>query len=182
MAEEQHVDPPVRPNVPGEGIHPFREVMPGLEKREVARAIAGDTPVDELLDEARVVCFEGEGFPRVDDHTGHILCPRSYTGIHPPVVVYLDLIHELVHVRQVHEGQQVYHFPQSYVEWPTEREAYRITYEEAQRLGLSDAWFWNYLSVPWIDDEEIAVLARAIGMPASSLPAEAEREDSKARH
>lgn len=182
MAEEEHVDPPVQPNVPGEGIHAFRDVLPGLETREVARAVAGDGDVDELLDRARVVCFQGEGFPRVDDHTGHILCPRSYTRIHSPVVVYLDLVHELVHVRQVHDGQQVYHFPKPYVDWPTEREAYRITYEEARRLGLSDRWFWNYLSVPWIDDEEIAVLARALGMPESGIPTGEEREDSKARH
>ncbi len=176
------VDPPLRPNVPGEGIHPFREVLPGLENREVARSIAGDMDVDELLDLARVVCFRGEGFPRVDDHTGHILCPTSYARQHPPAVVYLDLIHELVHVRQVQAGKQVYHFPEPYVRWPTEIEAYRITYEEAQRLGVSDEWFWRYLSVPWIEDEEIATLARAIGMPEESLPAEMPREDSTVRH
>lgn len=181
MAEEEHIDPPVRPNLPGEGIHSFREVMPGLEKRGIAEAIAGDNDVEELFDRARVVCFQGEGFPRVDDHTGHILCPTSYTRQQPPIVVYLDLIHELVHVRQVHDGQQVYHFPEPYVRWPTEQEAYRITYEEAQRLGLSDAWFWRYLSVPWIENEEIAELALGIGMPEESLPGQPGRGDSKAR-
>jgi hypothetical protein len=168
--------------VPGEGIHAFNEVMPGLAKREVVDAIAGDSDPEELLERARVICFQGEGFPRVDDHTGHILCPTSYTRIHPPVVVYLDLIHELVHVRQVHDGREVYHFPEPYVDWPTEQEAYRITYEEACRLGLSDEWFWRYLSVPWIEDEEIGTLALAIGMPETSLPAGAGRQDSKARH
>jgi hypothetical protein len=168
--------------VPGEGIHKFSDVMPGLAKREVAGAIAGDRDVDELLDEARVVCFQGEGFPRVDDHTGHILCPNSYTRIHPPIVVYLDLVHELVHVRQIRDGLQVYHFPEPYVDWPTEQEAYRLTYEEAKRLGLSDRWFWEYLSVPWIDDEEIATLAKAIGMPETRVPPTDEREDSQARH
>ncbi|PSG97287.1 hypothetical protein BRD56_06395 [Thermoplasmatales archaeon SW_10_69_26] len=182
MAEDEAIQPPVQPNVPGEGIHSFNEVVPGLAKREVAQAIAGDTDVDDLLEAARVVCFRGEGFPRVDDHTGHILCPTSYTREQPPIVVYLDLAHELVHVRQVHDGQQVYHFPEAYVDWPTEQEAYRITYEEAKRLGLSDEWFWRYLSVPWIEDTEIATLARAIGMPESGIPTGEEREDSKARH
>jgi hypothetical protein len=99
-----------------------------------------------------------------------------------PEVLYLDLVHELVHVRQIRDGLQVYHFPEPYVDWPTEQEAYRITYEEAKRLGLSDRWFWEYLSVPWIDDEEIATLAKAIGMPETRVPPTDEREDSQARH
>lgn len=175
-------DPPIEPRVPGEGIHRFEEVLPGLATREVMKAVAGDVDPDELLDQARVVCFVGEGYPRVDDHTGHILCPLSYAGQHEPVIVYLDLIHELVHVRQVLQGEPVYHFPEPYVTWPTEREAYRITYEEARRLGLSDPWFWSYLAVPWIEDEEIATLARAIGMPETSLPTEDPNGDPTARH
>jgi len=175
-------DPPIRPRVPAEGVHPLREVLPGLENREVFAAICEDMDPDTLLAEAHVLCFAGEGYPRVDDHTGNILCPDDYTRLHEPAIVYLDLVHELVHVRQVSQGEQVYHFPEPYVEWPTEIEAYRITYEEAQRMGLDDGWFLRYLSVPWIDDEEIAVLARAIGMPESGIPTGEEREDSKARH
>jgi hypothetical protein len=147
-------------------VHALLDVMPGLDERDIFRSIAGPYPAAELAAKARVVCFRGEGFPRVDDVTGYILCPDRYTTAHEPLIVYLDMVHELVHTRQVLEGRPVYHFPKPYVEWPTEIEAYRITYEEAHRLGVPDAWFWDYLSVPWVNDADLLRLGRSIGMPA----------------
>ncbi len=166
-------DPPIQPVVFGEGIHRVVDVLPGLAKREAFAEICGDVDPDKLMEAAHLLCFRGDGYPRVDDHTGHILCPDGYISEHEPLIVYLDILHELVHVRQVLEGRQVYHFPEPYVEWPTEIEAYRITYDEAKRLGVPDDWFWRYLAVPWIEEAEIVRLGRAIGMPAPGGPGEA---------
>lgn len=181
-AAETLPDPPIEPRVPGEGVHPLREVLPGLEDREVFEEICDGFDPAALLEAAHVLCFKGEGYPRVDDHTGHILCPDAYTRDQDPVIVYLDIVHELVHVRQVLEGKQVYHFPEPYVRWPTEIEAYTVTYHEAQRLGLSDAWFWNYLAVPWIDEEELAELAQAVGMPTEGRLKPGHEDEEGARH
>ncbi|MDX1612253.1 MAG: hypothetical protein R3185_07780 [Candidatus Thermoplasmatota archaeon] len=157
-------DPPILPQIPGEGVFRVADVLEGLEAREALQDVAGDYPVKDLLAQAHLLCFHGDGYPRVDDHTGHILCPEAYTRTHEPLIVYLDILHELVHVRQVLEGKRVYHFPEPYVTWPTEIEAYRITYDEARRLELPDAWFWNYLAVPWVDDEDLIRLGKTIGM------------------
>lgn len=175
-------DPPIEPRIPGEGVHPLREVLPGLDKREVFEEICDGFDPERLLQEAHVLCFEGDGYPRVDDHTGHILCPETYARTYEPTIVYLDIVHELVHVRQVLEGEQVYHFPEPYVRWPTEIEAYGITYREAQRLGLSDEWFWNYLAVPWIDEEDLAQLAEAVGMPTAGHLEHGHEDEEGARH
>lgn len=174
-------DPPIQPSLLSEGIHRVADVLPGLAKREVFKEITGTLDPDRLLEEARILCFRGDGYPRVDDHTGHILCPDAYIGAHEPLIVYLDIIHELVHVRQVLQGKRVYHFPQPYVEWPTEIEAYRVTYDEAKRLGVPDEWFWRYLAVPWVDDSEIARLGRAIGMPVPTETTD-QPDEQGARH
>lgn len=165
-------EPPIQPQIPGEGIHRVADVLPGLDALEIFTEIRGTLEADELLEQAHLLCFHGDGYPRVDDHTGHILCPEAYTRTHEPMIVYLDVLHELVHVRQVLEGKQVYHFPAPYVEWPTEIEAYRITYQEATRLGVPDDWFWQYLAVPWVEEADLLRLGRAIGMPTPPGPAE----------
>ncbi len=174
-------DPPIDPVVVGEGVHRVSEVLPGLAKREAFADICDGMDPDALLEAAHLLCFKGDGYPRVDDHTGHILCPDGYIREHEPLIVYLDILHELVHVRQVLQGQQVYHFPAPYVEWPTEIEAYRITYDEAQRLGVPDDWFWAYLAVPWVEEAEIVRLGRAIGMPTPPGDEDA-TDEGGARH
>lgn len=174
--------PPIMPNVPGEGVHALRDVVPGLDKEPVFEAISGDVDQGSLWDSAFVVCFRGEGYPRVDDHTGHILCPDAYAASYDPLIVYLDLVHELVHVRQLLEGREVYHFPEPYVQWPTEIEAYRVTYEEAKRLGVGDEWFWGYLAVPWVEEEDLLELAGSIGLPVVGAVADEEADDEGARH
>lgn len=174
-------EPPIEPRIPGEGIFPVRDVLPGLEQREVFKDVCAGFDAAVLLEAAHILCFKGEGYPRVDDHTGHILCPDTYTKTHDPLIIYLDIFHELVHVRQVLEGKAVYHFPKPYVDWPTEIEAYRITYDEARRLGVDDDWFWRYLAVPWVEHEDLVRLARSIGMKriTGETPVEAAPEDDE---
>ena len=176
------MEPPITPQLSREGVFPLREVLPGLHEREVFDEICGELPHERMLDEAHIVCFAGDGYPRVDDHTAHVLCPQDYLGEHDPLVIYLDIVHELVHVRQVLMGERVYHFPLRYVEWPTEEEAYRVGYHEALRLGLDDAWYWEYLEVPWATHEELADLAKRIGMTEiPPPPARPPSDDAGAR-
>ena len=52
--------------------------------------------------------------------------------------IYLDLIHELCHVKQFMEGKELFDPRYDYVDRPTEIEAYRYAVKEARRIGLSD--------------------------------------------
>jgi hypothetical protein len=81
--------------------------------------------------------------------------------------IYLDLIHELVHVKQFKDGRKLSvdlgkRF--EYVERPTELEAYRHTIKEARRLGMTDEEIIDYLNVTWLDEEEVSRLARHLGV------------------
>ncbi len=52
----------------------------------------------------------------------------------------------------------------SYVDRPTEIEAYEIAVEEARRLGMKDDEIFDYLHVEWISHDEHKRLASRIGI------------------
>jgi hypothetical protein len=78
------------------------------------------------------------------------------------VDIYLDLIHELVHVRQFMEGKELFDSGYSYAERPTEIQAYQHAVEEARRLGLSDERICKYLKTEWMSNESLKQLARVL--------------------
>jgi len=79
-------------------------------------------------------------------------------------ILYLDIIHELCHVKQHRQGRDLYDRTKAYVDRETEIEAYEITVGEARRIGLSDNAILDYLRVSWITPEEHMRLARRLGV------------------
>jgi len=75
---------------------------------------------------------------------------------------YLDIVHELVHVRQYREGKPLFDESFEYHERPTELEAYSHAVKEARRLGLSDDEIFEYLKVDWMSEEEVRKLSRTL--------------------
>ena len=65
------------------------------------------------------------GYLRVDDETGNIVVSGEYLRTGDERYLYLDVVHELVHVRQFIEGKELFDRRYSYVDRPTEIEAYR---------------------------------------------------------
>jgi hypothetical protein len=82
-------------------------------------------------------------------------------------ILYLDIIHELCHVKQHLQGRNLYDERKAYVDRETEIEAYQITVQEARRIGLNDDAISNYLSVTWITTEEHKRLARRLNVITS---------------
>jgi hypothetical protein len=102
------------------------------------------------------------GYMYVDDEDGHIVISRGYLDNGDKTDIYLDLIHELCHVKQFMEGRDLFDLRYNYVDRPTEIEAYRYTVQEARRLGLSEERIRCYLWTEWMDDEEFRRLAKAV--------------------
>ena len=67
-------------------------------------------------------------------------------------------------VRQFRQGADLYDSRFSYVDRPTEIEAYKLTVKEARRLGMSDSEIADYLLVDWITRKERDKLARRLGV------------------
>jgi hypothetical protein len=74
------------------------------------------------------------------------------------------VIHELVHIRQFMEGKELFDRRYSYVDRPTEIEAYTAAVNEARRIGLKKEEILDYLKVEWITEEEFQRLLVAVGV------------------
>jgi hypothetical protein len=62
------------------------------------------------------------------------------------------------------QGQKLFDHRFDYVDRPTEVEAYGHAVKEARRLGMSEKQIYNYLRTEWMDEKELAKLAKAVGV------------------
>lgn len=143
--------------------YPFTEFFKGFEKVEAVREIFGEK-TDDVLRNLRVEFAGMRGYMGVSNVDGHLLVSALYLKGGDLVEIYLDIIHELVHVRQFMEGKELFDDRFSYEERPTEVEAYRHAVEEARRLGLSDKRICQYLKTEWMTDEEFKRLAETVNV------------------
>ncbi len=105
----------------------------------------------------------------VDRETKRITVNQDYLAETEAETLYLDFIHELIHLWQITEGADVFNRSVSYVDAPTEIEAYRYTVEDAKRIGFSRSDIVEYLNVRWITDAEHRRLVKAVlGSPTPS--------------
>ena len=85
------------------------------------------------------------------------------------VDIYLDLIHELVHVKQLMEGKKLLDRHYIYVNRPTEIEAFRFTVEEARRIGLSEEQICEYLRTEHMSDEDFRMLTGTLNIHCKKI-------------
>ena len=143
--------------------HPFTDYFKGFEKVEAVRKIFGDK-TEEVLRNLRVEFGGRGGYMGVSDVDGHLLISVHYMKEGDIVDIYLDVIHELVHVRQFMEGKKLFDDNFSYVRRPTEVEAYQLAVKEAKKLGLSDERICEYLKTEWMSSKDLERLAEAVNV------------------
>jgi hypothetical protein len=66
------------------------------------------------------------------------------------------------------DGKSLFDANYSYVDRPTEVEAYRYAVQEAKNLGLSDERICEYLKAEWISDEELNRLVKKLNLKCGS--------------
>ena len=147
--------------------YPFTDYFKGLEKLHVVRRIFREQTEAVLLDLQVDFTWIG-GYMGVNGSNGHLIVNTRYLHNGDRVDIYLDLIHELVHVKQFSEGKDLFDRKYSYVERPTEVEAYRYAVEEAKRMGLSDERICNYVKTEWMSDEAFTQLAITLNINCST--------------
>jgi hypothetical protein len=150
--------------------HPFLEYFKGFEKLPAVREIFGDETA-RVLKGLQVEFFSSKfGYMGVSDVDGHLIVSAYYLKNGDPVSKYLDIVHELVHVRQYREGKPLFDEAFEYHERPTELEAYRHAVKEARRLGMSDREIFEYLKVDWMSEGEVRKLSKTLGVEPPPLP------------
>lgn len=148
-------------NVP---IYRFVDYFKGFENVEAVRQIFGDE-TEKVLNDLKIEFFHfRRGYMGVNDQNGHLFINANYIKTGDKRDIYLDIIHELVHVKQYIEGKPLFAGRVNYVDRPTEIEAYRHTIKEARRIGMTEEEIYEYLKVDWISNEDAKKLAITLGI------------------
>lgn len=138
------------------GLHPYMRVLPGATQSPgVVRIEPDHAKRAKLLEEAKVFIKPGGGFAYVDVETPCIVLAEQYYRTGSDIDLYMDMLHELAHIRQHHEGRDLWDERYEYVDRPTEIEGYAVAVEEGRRLGMDDADVIEHLSNPWMDAEDV---------------------------
>jgi len=148
-----------------QGEFPLSHIFSGLEDSEVVQSLfGGRASAAEILRNLRVKLDDSAEYMYVNDANGNIVVRGEYLRSASERLLYLDIIHELVHVKQYREGRELFDSRFSYVERPTELEAYRITLDEARKIGMTEEEIEDYLYVEWISKKEHKKLAKTLGV------------------
>jgi hypothetical protein len=149
-------------------FEPFSKRFKGFERVPAVRAIFGPQTT-RVLRGLRVEYFSSKwGYMGVSDEDGHLLISTHYLKTGKARDIYLDVVHELVHVRQFREGKPLFPDGFEYSDTPTEIEAYRHCIAEGRRLGMTDPELLDYLKVEWMNPKELRRLARNVGVSVPS--------------
>jgi hypothetical protein len=140
----------------------FMDIFKGFEKVEAVEAIFGKK-TEEVLRNLKVE-FIWFGYMGVDNTDGHLLVNGRYLNSGDKTDIYLDVVHELCHVKQWMEGRELFDYRYDYVDRPTEIEAYRYTAQEAKRIGLSNQQILDYLKTEWMSPEDLKRLVKNMGV------------------
>lgn len=145
-------------------LYPFERFFRGFREVAAVRELFGKE-TDRVIRSLKVEFFSAKfGYMGTSDLDGHLLISTHHLAHGDRNTLYLDLIHELCHVHQFRRGEPLFYPKLSYVDAPSEIEAYAFTVKEGRRIGLTDAELIDYLKVEWIDPREHLRLARRIGL------------------
>jgi hypothetical protein len=145
----------------GLGRHKLTDVVRGL-KNSVALNKIFRNKLKQILNTTLVDVVSKPWQIWVNRETEIITINKDYLAETDRGTLYLDFVHEMVHIWQIAEGKNVFDRSVSYVDSPTEIEAYRYTVEDAERIGFSKRDIVDYLKVRWIDNEEHTRLIKAV--------------------
>jgi hypothetical protein len=137
----------------------FTDHFRNFENVEAVQRIFGDR-TQHALTNLPVEFTHATLYMKVD-HEGRLLINSHYLETGDFTDLYLDVIHELVHVKQVMNGKNCNH-ELRYVERPLEIEAYRTAVDEARALGLDESRILDYLDSDLIDSDDLRHLASAL--------------------
>ncbi len=167
------------------GRYPLLEVFRGLERTVPFRKYPGDDAAIRTIangTSAEVADGPGwmyvaprrtppevraAGFRMVETPDDVIVVARSHLTNSPSMDLYLDVVHEFLHILQRRQGRELWLGRKvPYVDRPTEVEAYAYSVAEARRLGVPDRYLREYLKVTWVPAAEARRLLRHLGVGA----------------
>jgi hypothetical protein len=147
------------------GDYLLAEIFDGLQEVDILmRVFKTKEELDDVLVKTKVIVEESDHYMYVKNDDASIVIGFRHLQNSDSKILYLDIVHELVHVMQQRQGLDLYNKSYAYVDRPTEIEAYEIAVLEAKNLGMNDEEILDYLLVEWITPEEHKRLATHVGL------------------
>ncbi|MBI5546080.1 MAG: hypothetical protein HY901_19490 [Deltaproteobacteria bacterium] len=166
------------------GDHRYLALVPSIQRSPALIRVAPDPSVrSRLVESASVQIRGGRGYAFVDVETPCIVLSEWYYQAGSDLDLYLDLLHELTHLRQLEDGFDLWDERFEYVDRPTEVEGYAVAIEEGRRLGMTDDLVLQHLSNPWMSDADIQRLVGHVDrfLNGGELPNIAQAREGAAR-
>ena len=145
------------------GKHMLTDLCDGIGRLPVMKRILGKR-YRSILRNQKIRISRTKMYAYIDDKDGTIVIGQGYLRKGRQEYLCLDMIHELVHIRQFHDGKDLFDRRFRYSERPTEIEAYRVAAAEAKKMGMRGRELREYLVVDWITKDEFAKLLKEIGV------------------
>jgi hypothetical protein len=147
-------------------LYPFERFFRGFAETPPIQELFG-TKAAAILRRMKVEFFSPPfGYMGTSDQDGHLIVSAHHLKTSDLRTLYLDVVHELCHVKQFRAGRPLFDAKKKYVDTPTEIEAYAFTVKEGRRIGMTTAQLLEYLKVEWVDESDHRRLARRLGLLA----------------
>ena len=147
------------------GDYSLAEIFDGLKEVSILmKVFKTKEELDDVFLKTKVIVEESDHYMYVKNDDASVVIGFRHLQNSDSRILYLDIIHELVHVMQQRQGLDLYNKSYAYVDRPTEIEAYEIAVMEAKNLGMNDEEILDYLLVEWITPEEHKRLASHVGL------------------
>lgn len=147
------------------GTYAIEDVFVGLKQAEILQEVFGTkTEIDDVFLNTKLVVDTHDHYMHVKNEDATIVVAQQHLKGSDETTLYLDIVHELVHVKQQRKGLDLYDKSYSYVDRPTEIEAYIIAVREAKRLGMKYDKIIDYLQVDWVNPDEHKRLLTHVGL------------------
>jgi len=145
------------------GRQAYLALLPKAEQSPALHRIAPDPALRAtLLSSAAVLIQPRPGYAFVDVSVPCIVLAEWYYREGSALDLYLDLLHEFTHLRQLTEGLDLWDERFAYVDRPTEIEGYAVAVEEGMRLGMTEDDVLRHLANPWMTSQDVARLRQHI--------------------
>lgn len=145
------------------GQYKIADIFPEIrEKPILAEIFRSKQEIEDVIANTNVIIISRRHEMSVDNQDGSITIGLNHLQQSDTEILYLDIIHELVHVRQQRDDLDLYDKTKAYVDRTTEIDAYALAVKEARRIGFTDAQILNYLQVEWITPKEHRRLAKRL--------------------
>jgi hypothetical protein len=156
-------------------LYPFGRFFKGFSNLPAIRELFGKQ-TREILKELKVEFFSARfGYMGTSDVDGHLIISSQYLKRGDFRALYLDIVHELCHVNQFRHHKPLFYPKLSYVDAPSEIEAYNFCIREGHRIGMTDKALLEYLKVEWISPAELRRLAHHVGLASRPVRQKAHR-------